>query len=183
MTIKALHQERDHGMTRDHAASPAQLFGDDSAPRMHGTPASAGHGTPVDRAPAGGSGFYAAINAGLVPPSMYGGGAPERAPHAPTTSAPPSTRATAADFHVSAWDATTNRPPVRVGSPSGDRMTIGVQADGIGANATVRAVSAAAQGYSVGYVQTIHHSDRRAIYVDGEGTVLNRWVATRGMML
>ena len=47
----------------------------------------------------------------------------------------------------------------------------------------MRALTPDAQRYSVGFVQTMHESTRRAIYVDDSGTVRTTFLATRGAMI
>ncbi|MCX5745579.1 MAG: hypothetical protein NT062_24140, partial [Proteobacteria bacterium] len=130
--------------------------------------------------PSTGGSLYGAFLAAYGSTAGGGGGAHGAAPAA-TPRAPGAVRAE--DFAVAGWTAGHNPPPLRIGSPPGDCMSIAVQSDGIAASASVRALTEPAQHYAVGFVQTIHRSERRALYADGAGAITNQWLASRGQML
>src|SRR5690606_32707353 len=118
--------------------------------------------------------------------SLYGAGATPMPAAEPGRDRNPAGHGTVAasraDFEIRSWTAAESPPPLRVGNGS-EPMTIGVQAIGIAAQASVRALTEDAQRYSVGFVQTLHSSRRVAIYESEPGVVANRWIATRGQML
>lgn len=128
---------------------------------------------PIMRAPGIGKYALSAYGAGDPAPATTDGGGSHQAP-----------RASRENFEIQAWSAAANEPPMRVGTPaSGDHTSIAVQATGIAAHATVRALTPEAQQYSVGYVQTIHSSRRQAVYESEPGVVAATWLETRGTML
>jgi len=125
--------------------------------------------------------FADAVGAGLhssAGVSGYGAGdTPAPLSTAPTARGPSASRA---DFEVQNWAASRN---TSLESASLGGMQVGVSSGGIHAHAQVRALTSEAQGYSTGFVQTMHHSTRRAVYTDGTGAVVNTYVASRGSVL
>ena len=98
---------------------------------------------------------------------------------------PPRTGGTAAaareNFELQNWTAHRNTTLTSDFTNGGESFL--VQQGGIAASADVRALTPDAQRYSVGFVQTMHASNRRAIYVDDNGVVRNAFVASRGAVM
>ena len=113
--------------------------------------------------------------------SRYGGGDGPPAPTAPATGSahPPTTGgapgATSADFIVATFDAHNYRA-VDAGF---EGQAVGVETDGMTATATVRATTAAAQRYELGFVQTLESSHRRGLYHGAS----EQFVTHRGRMM
>ncbi|HEU4613687.1 MAG TPA: DUF4157 domain-containing protein, partial [Kofleriaceae bacterium] len=165
----------EHPLEREAEANAARLSdprargsesrsGSQASPVATGTPP---HGTLLLRQEAPASSTSSASETGGTRPREERGGA----------------LATSASFEVHGFRAGPSTAGESGPVSDGRRMLVHVQSGGLAASAHVRALTADAQRYTVGFVQTMHHSNRRALYLDYDGHVVATYVASRGRVM